>query len=261
MGRRSHRLTAATLMARYQIILAYDGTGFSGSQRQANARTVQGVLETALRSLGWTGRSVWLAGRTDAGVHAEGQVAAFDLDWPHPVAALQRALNAHLPPDVAVRALRRAADGFHPRFSARSRRYRYHLYCQSVRDPLQERYAWRVWPPLDGAVLQQVSRLFAGEHDFSAFGTPPRPESTPVRQVFYTAWRQEGDHWFYEVEANAFLYRMVRRLVFVQTAVAQGRLSLAAVTAALQNGQAGIPLAGLAPARGLTLVQVRYAPD
>ncbi len=247
-------------MARYQIILAYDGSDFAGSQRQANARTVQGVVEEALRRLGWSGRTIWLAGRTDAGVHASGQVAAFDLDWPHDAAALQRALNAHLPPDVAVHALRRVAADFHPRFDARARRYRYHLYCQSVRDPLHDRYAWRVWPPLQGEILSQVARLFLGQHDFSAFGSPPRPESSPVRQVFASIWRQEGDHWYYEVEANAFLYRMVRRLVFVQAATAQGRLSLEAVQTALDEGQ-GIPLAGLAPARGLTLVQVRYASD
>ncbi len=246
-------------MARYQIILAYDGTDFSGSQRQANARTVQGVLETALKRLGWAGRTIWLAGRTDAGVHATGQVAAFDLDWAHSPAALLRALNAHLPPDVAIRALQRAADDFHPRFHARARRYRYHLYCQPVRHPLQDRYAWRVWPPCEPATLKQAAAIFLGQHHFAAFGTPPRPESSPVRQVFFSAWQQEGDHWYYEVEANAFLYRMVRRLVFAQVAAAQGRLPLNALQAALQ-GRA-VPLAGLAPARGLTLVQVRYAPD
>ena len=118
-------------MARYQIILAYDGTGFLGSQRQASSRTVQSELEKALRKLGWHGKTVYLAGRTDTGTHASGQVAAFDLDWGHGLQKLQDALNAHLPRDMAVREVKAAADDFHPRFDATSRCYRYRLVlCQ-----------------------------------------------------------------------------------------------------------------------------------
>ena len=105
-------------MARYQIILAYDGTGFLGSQRQAGSRTAQSELEAALRRLGWRGQTVFLAGRTDTGTHASGQVAAFDLDWRHGLADLQEALNAYLPRDMAVQAVNLASDDFHPRFSA-----------------------------------------------------------------------------------------------------------------------------------------------
>ena len=108
-------------MARYQIILAYDGTGFRGSQRQADFRTVQSELEAALRKLGWSGRTVYLAGRTDTGTHASGQVVAFDLDWHHGLDDLQDALNAHLPQDMAVLAVKMMADDFHPRFDAVSR--------------------------------------------------------------------------------------------------------------------------------------------
>ena len=140
-------------MARYQVILAYDGTGFVGSQRQAKKsdglslsklRTVQGELEKALRKLGWVGRSVLLAGRTDSGVHAVGQVASFDLDWQHADGDLLRALNANLPADVAARDVRIAPPKFHPRFDATSRRYRYRLFCQQVRDPSREKSAWRL---------------------------------------------------------------------------------------------------------------------
>ena len=137
-------------MARYQVILAYDGTRFLGSQRQANSRTVQGELEKALRKVGWSGTSVLIAGRTDAGVHASGQVAAFDFDWSYADDVLGRALNANLPVDMAVREVRVAADDFHPRFDASSRRYRYRLFCQPVRDPLRETLAWRTWPAVDG---------------------------------------------------------------------------------------------------------------
>src|SRR5512133_399376 len=140
-------------MARYQLTLAYDGTDFFGSQRQASKRTVQGELEKALCKLGWTGRSVIMAGRTDTGVHATGQVAAFDLDWSHSDETLVRALNAALPADMAVHQVRMVHAKFHPRFDASFRRYRYRLFCLPLRDPLRERFAWRVWPPIRGEAL------------------------------------------------------------------------------------------------------------
>ena len=135
-------------MARYQAILAYDGSGFQGSQRQANVRTVQGAFEDALRVLNWSAHAVIIAGRTDTGVHAIGQVVAFDLEWAHSVDALLHALNANLPHDLAVRSLSLASADFHPRFDAVSRKYRYRLFCDATRDPLRERFLWRVHPPV-----------------------------------------------------------------------------------------------------------------
>ena len=251
-----------TEMARYQVILAYDGTHFMGSQRQATSRTVQGELENALRSIGWSERSVLIAGRTDTGVHATGQVAAFDLDWSHTDDELVRALNASLPPDMAVREVRVAEAEFHPRFDATSRRYRYRLFFQPVRDPLRERFSWRIWPVVDGESLARTAALFIGRHDFSAFGSPTSPKGTTVRTVMKAKWRHVGDEWQFEVQADAFLYRMVRRLVFVQVAVAQGKCSAEAVARSLAEqatGRKGSELpAGLAPAHGLTLVEVTY---
>jgi len=246
-------------MARYKLILAYDGTAFAGSQRQAKYRTVQGELEKALRGLGWPARSVTLAGRTDTGVHASGQVAAFDLDWPHSLDKLRDALNANLPADMAAKEVQVAATEFHPRFSATSRCYRYRLFPQNVRDPLRERFAWRVWPAFDGNLLNEVAKVFSGQHDFSAFGSPPREQSSTTRSVMLSEWKQAEGEWQYEVRAEAFLYRMVRRLVYVQVAVAQGRCSKEIVVRALEKPQTKneIP-AGLAPAHGLTLVEVTY---
>jgi len=249
-------------MARYQIILAYDGTGFAGSQRQAKSRTVQGELEKALCKLGWSDRSVLLAGRTDTGVHATGQVASFDLDWQHADGDLLRALNANLPADVAARDVRIAPPRFHPRFDATSRLYRYRLFCQQVRDPLREKSAWRVWPEIDSKVMQEVASLFVGQYDFAAYGTPPRAGSSTVRTVMNTSWQAKDDEWHFEVQANAFLYRMVRRLVFVQVAVAQGKVSVEVIARSLA-GQVKEPErselpSGLAPAHGLTLVEVTY---
>ncbi len=263
-------------MARYKLILAYDGAGFEGSQRQtrwpgglagneakqkgaSKPRTVQGELESALRKLGWSGRSVMLAGRTDAGVHASGQVAAFDFEWPHSLEKLRDALNANLPVDLAVRSAEVADAKFNPRFDAASRCYRYRLFCQPIRDPLREKLAWRVWPAIDEGLLAGAAQIFLGQHDFAAFGSAPRKESGTVRTVSLSAWRKLEDEWQYEIRADAFLYRMVRRVVYVQVAVAQGRCSNEIVAKALHQPQFKnqIP-AGLAPAHGLTLVEVTY---
>jgi tRNA pseudouridine38-40 synthase len=258
-------------MARYQVILAYDGTGFAGSQRQAlkktgkygdPPRTVQGELEKALRRLGWKATSVLMAGRTDAGVHASGQVAAFDLEWQHGSEDLVRALNALLPPDMAVQQAKSVPPHFHPRFDATSRRYRYRLFCHPLRQPLRERYAWRIWPDVEGEMLAQVAALLVGTHDFAAFGSPPHPASSTVRTVTKAEWQRSGDEWQFEIQAEAFLYRMVRRLVFVQVAVAQGKASAETVAQALAApaqslARSALP-AGLAPAHGLTLVEVTY---
>lgn len=252
-------------MARYKLTLAYDGSGFAGSQRQAatRGRTVQGELEKALTKLGWTGRSVILAGRTDTGVHATGQVASVDLHWSHTAGDLQRALNATLPEDLAVWSAEVADDNFHPRFDATSRIYRYRLFCQPNRDPLRERLAWRVQPAVDPAALAGAAPLLIGTHDFSAFGSPTTPKGTTVRTVMQAGWTETAaDEWQFEVQADAFLYRMVRRMVFIQVAVAQGKVPAEFMAEALA-GQAsgkkrsGLP-AGLAPAHGLTLVAVTY---
>jgi tRNA pseudouridine38-40 synthase len=204
-------------MERYQVILAYDGSEFQGFQRQANTHTVQGVIEDALRKLGWQGRVLLAAGRTDTGVHAAGQVVAFDLEWQHPEQALLQALNANLPPAIAAQSVRRVPAEFHPRYSAAWRRYHYQVTCQPVRNPLLERYAWRVWPAVDLSLLQQSASGLIGTHNFAAFGTPQSVSPTGV-----PCPKQHGSYRFpgwldraaafsaFEITANAFLYHMVR---------------------------------------------------
>lgn len=244
-------------MARYQVILAYDGTGFTGSQRQANSRTVQGELEKALRNLGWSDRSVLMAGRTDTGVHATGQVAVFDFEWAHSADKLLWALNADLPSDLVIRSLRPASADFHPRFDAASREYRYRVFFEPIRDPLREKFLWRTWPAVDGDALKRNASIFLGTHDFAAIGSRTTPKGTTVRTLTKAEWKKMPDgEWQFEVRADAFLYRMVRRLVFVQVSVAQGKCSVEKVQHALSKQ--GKLLAGLAPAKGLTLVEVTY---
>ena len=257
-------------MARYQVVIAYDGTQFAGFQRLHSSgktptnRTVQGVIETALAHMGWAGKSILSAGRTDTGVHAAGQVVAFDLDWKHSTEDLGKALNANLPPDVAVRSVRVAADDFHPRYNASARRYSYQMFFQPNRDPLRERYAWRVWPAVETARMIEAAQMLIGDHDFAAFGTSPRPGGSTLRTVWQAKWLPwEQDPWAtestglrFEIVANAFLYHMVRRLVFIQVQVGQGRQSVQDVVSALAEGS--LRLTGLAPAQGLVLMEVSY---
>ncbi len=203
-----------------------------------------------------------MAGRTDSGVHAGGQVIAFDLAWNHPLEALRQALNAHLPEDVAARQALLAPTGFDPRRHARARTYCYHVIFDSVRNPLRERYAWRLWPRLSVEPLRQAASLLIGEHDFAAFGTPPRAGSSTVRSVYQADWQPEAAGLVFQVNANAFLYRMVRRMVYLQIAVAQGRMALETLANLVQQPQQGsqtITVQGLAPAQGLFLEEVNYS--
>lgn len=246
-------------MARYHLIIAYDGTHFQGFQRQGSSRTVQGEIECAFRRLGWQGKSLLAAGRTDTGVHASGQVVAFDLDWAHSPEELGQAMNANLPADVAVKTVSITRPDFHPRFDATGRRYIYRLYFAPVRDPLLEPFAWRVWPQADLDLLRKASRILAGRHDFQAFGSPPRPEGTTERVVDWAAWEVLVETVQFEIKANAFLYHMIRRLVFVQVLVGQNRLSLDEMVKGVQAAQSQPP--GLAPAHGLILAEVYYQPS
>jgi tRNA pseudouridine38-40 synthase len=247
-------------MARYQVVLAYDGSDYNGFQRQArdsNQRTIQGVFEDALKQIGWQGRSILAAGRTDTGVHACGQVVAFDLDWKHSMEALQAALNASLPYDVAVQAAQEARPDFHPRYDALARSYRYSIFCHAVRQPLLERYAWRVWPPVDLERLRQAAAHLPGLHDFGAFGSPTQPGRVTIREVFLADWKEDAPGLSFEIQANAFLYHMVRRLVSFQVSIGQGALDASAMLASLESGSQA-PVRGLAPPQGLVLVEVMY---
>jgi tRNA pseudouridine38-40 synthase len=244
-------------MARYQVTLAYDGTSFLGFQRQGNVRTVQAEVEFTLRKLGWQGRTILAAGRTDTGVHAAGQVIAFDMDWVHGTAALERAMNAWLPNDVAVRAISEADGDFHPRYAANCRTYRYKIFCQSWRNPLLESYAWRVWPEIDYSLLGEAANLMVGRYDFSAFGTPPRADGSTIRTVFRAGWQRLEEVMAFDITANAFLYHMVRRIVNAHILVGQGKLEMQKLADALHKAS-GLP-SGLAPAKGLSLMSVEYS--
>ncbi len=254
-------------------LVSYDGTDYHGFQAQVGVPTIQDTLETALAAFAQPESRVQGAGRTDAGVHARGQVVAVRVRWRHPVTALQNAWNAHLPPSIHVRGLVSAPEGFHPRFSARWRTYRYTVVEGAqrglLRSPLTDRYAWLVRPPLDWAAMQEAAAALVGEHDFATFGQPPQGEST-VRRVRQATWQHvestlplldmyPGEMWVLTIQANGFLRQMVRSLVGTLVAVGQGELSAAAMMERMAARDRSLS-APPAPPQGLVLEQVEY-PD
>jgi tRNA pseudouridine38-40 synthase len=245
-------------IATYQSIVAYDGTHFQGFQRQREGqRTVQGVLEEALHSIGWRGRALKAAGRTDAGVHAEGQVISYTLTWEHSMDDLTAALNANLPADVAVRNSKQVSPGFHPRFDAVSRSYRYSVFIDPLRDPLRERYAWRLAKQPDKEKLAVSAEVFEGEHDFAAYGRPARQAASTIRTVRSCRWVFEGDRMELHIEANAFLYHMVRHVTAAIVDVGLESEQFSELKTLLDDPSRRRE-GRLAPAAGLSLVNVKY---
>lgn len=218
------------------------------------------MVERALAAVTGQKASVTGAGRTDSGVHAAGQVIAFEVDWRRGETVLLRAINANLPDDIALQSLTSAPPGFHPRFDARARCYRYDVIQAEQRQPLLRHRAWQVREPLDGERLRQAAALLVGEYDFGAFGTPPKGENT-VRRVYRSEWTAQpaewGTLWTYRIEANAFLYRMVRRIVGALVTVGRGWWSVETFEAVFRRAE--LPAVKvIAPPQGLTLEAVRY---
>lgn len=255
----------------YRATVQYDGTDYSGFQIQPDKRTIQGELERALQRVTQQFVRVAGAGRTDAGVHALGQVISFRANWSHGDQDLQRAMNAVLPGDISLGNVAVADDRFHARFSALSRAYVYTIYNGPVRAPLLSRFTHHVERPLDLNAMAEAASELEGEHDFAAFGHPPVGDST-VRIVYRVGWRAGVPVWGncfasdcrkllrFEIEANAFLRRMVRRIVGTLLLVGGGSLSPAAFSEILESREirrAGPPV----PGSGLCLWRVGYDGD
>jgi tRNA pseudouridine38-40 synthase len=242
---------------RCRATVEYDGFEFLGFQVQAQGRTIQGELERAIERVTQRRIRVVGAGRTDAGVHAVGQVIAFTAVWRHSIQDLHRALNAVLPAEIAITHLAVTHPEFHPRFDAIWRHYRYTVLNRPIRSPLRGRYAHHVPGSIDVAAMRAASQYLIGHRDFAAFGKPTQGEST-VREVKRAEWFVEGNEFVFEITANAFLYRMVRNIVGTLLRVGGGNLKPDEVATLLESGDraaVGPP----APARGLCLMKVDYA--
>ncbi|MCY3978824.1 MAG: tRNA pseudouridine(38-40) synthase TruA [Chloroflexi bacterium] len=250
-------------MTRYGAILAYDGTAYKGFQRQPPpTATIQAALEKAISQVTAQPASVVAAGRTDTGVHASGQVIAFDVEWKHGDDELLRAINSQLPLDIAVREIWRQ-EGFHPRYDALWRQYGYRIATPKARHPLMNRYVWQlVGERLDLERMNEAAALCLGERDFAAFGTPPQAgSSNTVRQVYLSEWDVEsgafGEISYFRIRGTAFLYHMVRRLVGMMARVGRGVITPGEFEAILRSRDINRAKA-LAPANGLVLEAVGY---
>jgi tRNA pseudouridine38-40 synthase len=244
-------------MRNLRILIEYDGTEFHGWQRQPGLRTVQGSLEEAIQTM--TGEAVAIqgAGRTDAGVHAAGQVASFTLAAGIPALGLLRGLNSYLPADIAILDVGEAPPGFDARFSARGKVYRYRIWNHLVRSPLHARAAWHCRSVLDLAAMRAAAAQLCGEHDFRAFRASDCERRTTVRVIRRLDVDRQGALITVEVEATAFLKNMVRILVGTLVDLGRGKLSAGAIEHMLRTGDrtaGGVT----APPQGLTLLRVSY---
>ena len=243
---------------RIALVIEYDGTGYAGFQRQANAPSIQEELENAVESLTTVRATVRGAGRTDAGVHALAQVAAFDTESALPVERVVAGLNHYLGERIAVRAAYDVPSSFDPRRHARARVYRYRLLEAGAPSPLRRSITHRVARRLDVEAMRLAAASLLGERDFRAFSGPQPEGRTFVRRMARAAVLRDGDEVVVELEANAFLPQQVRRTAGALVDVGLGRLTVSGFERMIENGAQGAA-ENVLPARGLTLQEVRYA--
>jgi tRNA pseudouridine38-40 synthase len=240
-----------------KLTLEYDGTRYHGWQLQKNALTLQGTVETVLARLSNGPVRVRVAGRTDAGVHALGQVVSFKSEKSTDLSRLQRSLNALLPPDIVVTHIEEAADAFNPRRDAVSRVYLYRIWNHPWPSAIWARYSWHLPFPLNTNAMDQAAALLIGDHDFSSFQGADSVEHNPHRTVLRSTVRYADDFLVYDVEARSFLRHMVRNIVGTLVDVGRGALSVedfAGILTARDRTRAGLN----APPQGLFLVAVNY---
>ncbi len=241
----------------YRITLAYDGTNYSGWQLQLIQPTLQGAVEAALKQLEGEPVTTFAAGRTDMGVHAEGQVVSFRLAKEWSEKGLQRALNGNLPPDIRVMEASRVADSFHARAGAKSKTYRYRIFTGEVMNPLWVRYAWHYPYPLNFEKLIEDSRALIGTHDFTAFTVSDCTTRTRVRTVTEIRIERDGELLTLFCCGDGFLRYQVRTMVAALIEVNRGR-SRAGSMAELIECRDRKLIGASAPAPGLTLLKVEY---
>ena len=242
---------------RFKAVVEYDGTAYHGWQLQSNVPTIQGELERVLATILQAPTRIHGAGRTDAGVHATGQVAHFDAGWRHSPEALHRACNALLPPDIAVRSICKVSDRFHARHSAATKTYVYRILNHPTPSPLKRLYSWHISEPLDMSLMGRAAEYLPGSHDFAAFGSPTDGTPSTVREVMDARWEAHDHTLQFTVRGTGFLRYMVRSLVGTLVMVGRQKIPPEEFREVLMSKKRS--LAGpTAPALGLCLVQVEY---
>lgn len=244
---------------RILLIIEYDGTNYHGSQLQVNAPTIQGEIEKALKKLTGERTRIKTASRTDAGVHARGQVAGFDTKARLPIKSFINGLNHHLPPDIAVKEAYKVEPSFDVRRRAVSREYRYYILNSPTRSPLRQGYSWRVAGKLDNEAMNRACRALIERHDFASFvsSAATARQKRTVRDVFKAEITQDGDTVIFDIVANSFLPRQVRNTIGTLVKVGQCKMTEDEFKNMIDAATPG--LAGpTAPAGGLCLMQVNY---
>ena len=250
-------MTASTQVRRWKCICAYDGTSYAGWQSQAGGSAIQDVIEARLSQVFRAAIRIHGSGRTDAGVHARGQVFHFDAAWPHGPDKLIAALRAGLPASIQIKSIAEASMEFHARFSATGKRYDYYIHLGDA-DPFTRPYCWTVYKPLDVAAMQSAAAVLRGRHDFRAFTALNGPDrEDTVRNLRRLDLVRRGRTLRITAEAEGFMYKMVRSLAGVLVAVGDGRLTLAG-TRSILRGRVRVSAVQTAPAQGLFLTKVFY---
>ncbi len=247
-------------MPKLKAVVEYDGSNYHGWQLQPNATTVQGEIEIALSRIFRERIVVFGAGRTDAGVHAIGQVIHIEVPWKHSTDNLKKALNSLLPDDICILGVSTAQDDFHARHSAISKTYRYQILNQQTRSPLKRLYFWEIAYPLDLGKLQEASKLLVGINDFSSFGAPTSGTPSTVRKIYEAFWEKDdvGNTFSFTITGSGFLRFMVRSLVGTLVRVGLGKITVgdfADIFRACDRSKAG----PIARPQGLFLVTVEYS--
>jgi tRNA pseudouridine38-40 synthase len=244
-------------MRNLKLTLAYDGTSFHGWQIQPELPTIQGELERALGKLFNHDVNVTGSGRTDAGVHAHGQVASVGTIRTMDIDAVLRGANALLPADIRVLSVEEAGPEFHARRSARAKTYEYHIWRNAIVSPFHVRYVHGFRYPLDQDRIDRATLLFCGTHDFTSFCATATEIENRVRTVFDASWERTNERWIFRIRGNGFLQHMVRTIAGTLLAAGQGRLlveQIPEIFKAKDRRKAGPSL----PARGLHLISVEY---
>jgi tRNA pseudouridine38-40 synthase len=246
-------------MRTVKLTLAYDGSDYVGWQRQASGESIQGLIEDALSKIEGSAVVVHGAGRTDAGVHAEGQAASARISSALDDETLARALNANLPPAIRVMDAQTVGGDFHARFSAAAKRYEYRIWIGPAVSPFVNRYVWHVPQPLQMSLLEEATRVIPGEHDFAAFQGSGSATHTTVRRIVSAAWRRSPTEPLvaFEITGEGFLRHMVRSLVGTLVDIGLGRRPVGDM-ARLLTDPARADVGRTAPACGLFLVGVEY---
>ncbi len=244
--------------ARWKCVCAYDGTCFAGWQSQQGGDAIQDIIEARLQQMFGGLIRIHASGRTDAGVHARGQVFHFDAAWKHGPDKLRAAMSVGLPPAIQIKSVKEAGPDFHSRFSATGKIYEYHL-CFGEADPFTRPYVWEIGKKLDLGAMRLAAELLRGKHDFRAFSAlngPPKEDTVRDLRRFELACR--GRKVRITAEADGFMYKMVRSLVGAVVVVGEGRMTLAVLGEHLRTGKR-TPLVQTAPPQGLFLTRVLYS--